>query len=363
MRVGLDITQAVKHKGRGIFRYIRQVLPPLAKVSPSLEIKLCVRGYRWWRRSQVSELLPDSTRSWLPISAWMSTRNLDLFHSFGNHLPVRSGVPLTFTIHDFRALDSPPEPGFGGDRLRRNIERASGVLCLTEHGKARLQYHYPKFNPDLIAMVPHGVDWSVFCPQDPEVASTTAKRYGLRQPFMLQLGSWFQHKNLELSIQAFSRSRARAEGHLLAFVGGDASQDYMALLNKLALSEGVQDSILWVENVSGPDLPGLLAAASCLLQPSRYEGFALPLLEAMAVGIPGVVSDSSCLPEISGGVWPIARQDDPTAFAAGMDAMVLDTQARNAAIQSGFERAAQFTWENTAQKTAAFFHRVLEITS
>jgi glycosyltransferase involved in cell wall biosynthesis len=363
MRIGLDITQAVKRQGRGIARYIRQVLPPLAKVSHSLEIKLCIRGDRWWRRSQVSELLPDNPRSWLPISGWMSSWNLDLFHSFGNHLPARSGIPLTFTIHDFRALDRPSGQDSGGDRLRRNIERASGVLCLTEHGKARLRHHYPEFNPALIAVVPHGVDRSVFCPQDPKIALAAAQRYGLQQPFMLQLGSWFPHKNLELSVRAFACSRARAEGQLLAFVGGGASQDYMALLTELARSEGVQDSIFWIENVSGPDLPGLLAAASCLLQPSRYEGFGLPLLEAMAAGIPGVVSDSSCLPEVSGGIWPISGVDDAAAFAAGMDDMALDGPARNAAILSGFERAAQFTWETSAQKTADFYHRVLESTS
>jgi len=175
MRVGLDITQAVKRKGRGIARYIRQVLPPLARVSPSPEIKLYIRGYRWWRRSHVSDLLPDSTRARLPKSAGLSARNLDLFHSFGNHLPARSGVPLTFTVHDFRVLDSPAEPGFGGNRLRRNLECASGVLCLTEHGKSRLQYHYPDFNPALIGTVPHGVDGSVFCPQDPRSCKDNRK--------------------------------------------------------------------------------------------------------------------------------------------------------------------------------------------
>jgi len=90
-------------------------------------------------------------------------------------------------------------------------------------------------------------------------------------------------------------------------------------------------------DVSGGDLPLLLSAAVALLQPSRYEGFALPLLEAMAVGVPGVVSDSSCLPEVSGGIWPIAGQDDPTAFAAGMDRVALDPAARATAIEAGLE--------------------------
>ena len=122
----------------------------------------------------------------------------------------------------------------------------------------------------------------------------------------------------------------------------------------------MSESLRWIENVSGNDLPPLLSASAALLQPSRYEGFALPLLEAMAVGVPGVVSDSSCLPEVSGGIWPIAGQDDPGAFASGMDRMVLDSESRTAAIEAGLLRAAEFTWEETARRTAAFFRKVLE---
>ena len=146
---------------------------------------------------------------------------------------------------------------------------------------------------------------------------------------------------------------------MLAFVGGGAGSEYSAELQDLARSEGVSESIHWIEDVSGDDLPLLLAAGAALLQPSRYEGFALPLLEAMAVGLPGVVSDSSCLPEVSGGVWPIAGQDDPEGFANGMDAVTLDDAHRSAVIRAGLDRAAGFTWEESARRTVDFFRQVL----
>jgi len=359
MRVGLDITQAVKRRGRGIAHYIREVVPRLADPALGLDATLYIRSDRWWRRSLVADLEPALPRGWLPLSAWLSSGGLELFHSFGNHLPAIARAPLTFTVHDFRALDRPPARGMGGDRLRRNIERADGVLCLTEHGRSRLLHHYPEFEPRRLAVVPHGVDRERFHPQDPELAAHAARKYGLEWPFFIQLGSWFPHKNLELSIRAFAQSRARREGYRLAFVGGGAPDEYATRLAELAGSEGVTGAIHWIEDVSGTDLPRLLAAAAALLQPSRYEGFALPLLEAMAVGLPGVVSDSSCLPEVSGGIWPIAGQDDPAAFAAGMDAMALDSQARAGAVRAGLERAAGFSWEETARRTAAFFRQVV----
>lgn len=358
MRVGLDITQAVKRRGRGIAHYIREVVPRLVDPQLGLEATCCIRGDRWWRRKLVADLAPGTRRAWLPASSWLSVGGLQLFHSFGNHLPLIARPPLTFTVHDFRSLDRPRGKGMGGNRLRRNIERADGILCLTEHGRARLLHHYPDFEPRRLAVVPHGVDRLRFCPQDPREAREAALGHGLDRPFFLQLGSWFPHKNLELSIRAFALTQARREGFLLAFVGGGASADYAGFLAEVARESGVSADIRWIEDVSGAELPGLLGAASALLQPSRYEGFALPLLEAMAVGLPGVVSDSSCLPEVSGGIWPIAGQDDPSAFAAGMDAVALDDTARSAAIRDGLARAAGFTWEQTARRTAEFFKQV-----
>jgi alpha-1,3-rhamnosyl/mannosyltransferase len=79
----------------------------------------------------------------------------------------------------------------------------------------------------------------------------------------------------------------------------------------------------------------------------------------MACGTPGVVSDSSCLPEVSAGLWPVAGTDDAAAFSAGLDRMALDGDARSAAIKGGLEHAAGFTWARTAQANDAFFRRVI----
>jgi alpha-1,3-rhamnosyl/mannosyltransferase len=287
----------------------------------------------------------------------MTTRDIQVFHSFGNYLPRFCPKPRTFTIHDFRLLDNPAKPG-GGSRLLLNIKRSDGVICLTEHGKERLLFHAPDYDPQRIAIIPHGVDRSRFYPYDPSTVQQATAQYDITFPYVVQLGSWFPHKNLELSIRAFARSQAFKNGIKLVFVGGGAPPDYRSNLNDLAISENVQDGLKWIEHVSGEHLPLLLSGAQCLLQPSRYEGFALPILEAMAVGLPGVVSDSSCLPEVSGGLWPIAGQDDAASFAEGIDAMVLDEGKRNKAIQAGLERAAQFTWENAAAKTADFLRKM-----
>lgn len=362
MRVGLDISQGVKRKVRGIARYIREILPLLLAESASsdgrFEPVLYVRGDRILRRGPLANLSKDAKTRWLPLRVFLPGRGLDLFHSFGNYLPARSRVPLTFTAHDFRVLDmSDASPG---GRLHRNITRSAGILCLTQDGKSRLLHHFPDYDPARLAVVPHGVDHGRFRPMDAGEAQAVAIRHGLRPPYLLQLGSWFPHKNLELSIEAYARSRACAENLRLAFVGGGATGEHRRRLEHLAGMFGVADQIDWVEDVPAEDIPAVLAAASCLLHPSHYEGFALPLLEAMAVGTPGVVCDSSCLPEVSGGAWPIAAQDDTEAFSKFVDDLVFDEGKRAAAIFAGLERAASFTWQETARKTIAFFKQIAQ---
>ena len=363
MRVGLDISQAVKRKVRGIARYIREILPHMleqgGRSQEYFEPVLYVRGDRILRRGPLGALRNGTETRWLPARLWLPGRGLQLFHSFGNYLPANSRVPLTFTAHDFRVLDlggSRP-----GGRLHRNVVRSSGILCLTEHGRSRLLHHFPDYDPARLAVVPHGVDHARFRPIEDREAIGAARRHGLEPPYLLQLGSWYPHKNIELSIRAYSQSRARAEGLRLALVGGGASKSYRHQLESLAHSEGVLDMIDWVEDVPADDIPGVLAQSMCLLQPSRYEGFALPLLESMAVGTPGVVSDSSCLPEVSGGAWPVAEQDNAGAFARHLDDMVFDGDKRSAAIAAGIERAAEFTWEASAKKTIAFFRAIVTL--
>lgn len=356
LRVGLDVTQAVKRRGRGIARYIRQVLPPLA--GEGIDPVLYIRAQRWFRRSLVADVTPERPRRWMPFNRVGG--DLDLFHGFGNHLPGRAGMPLSFTVHDVRALDRPA--GYEGKaRLQRNIARAAGIICLTRYGRDRLLHHHPELERRCLAVVPHGVDHAAFRPRPAAEAEATARGYGLTAPYLLQLGSWFPHKNLELSIQAFAKCRPRREGARLAFVGGGARPDYRARLEALAQAEGVAGAIDWVEDVPAGDLPGLLAASRCLLQPSRYEGFALPVLEAMATGLPGVVSDSSCLPEVSASIWPVAGQDDPGAFADAIDHVALDGAERRDAIERGLAHAAGFTWSRTAGLTARFFRDTLAL--
>ena len=356
VKVGLDVTQAVKSRGRGIARYIQQVLT--AMPSDGVESTLFIRGHRWFQRKLLSDLAPQAGRKWLLSGSRLNSQEIDLFHSFGNHLPTQSNVPLSFTLHDIRALDQPA--GYEGkERLQRNILAADGIICLTHYGRDRLIHHYPDLNRDLIAVIGHGVDHQTFRPEAIEHAPVLQKKYGIEGDYIVQLGSWFPHKNLELSIEAFSRSQSFAQGHELIMIGGGATSAYRASIDSIVERTAVGDKLRWIEDVQSKDLPPLLAGARCLLQPSRYEGFALPVLEAMACGLPGVVSNASCLPEVTAGIWPLAAVDDPAKFAEGLDLMALDTPERQDTIEAGLNHSQKFSWERSAQLHDRFYRRVI----
>ena len=360
MAVGLDVTQAVKTRGRGIARYISEVAPRLIQPEHRLNVTFCVRGERWWVRHRFAEIIAAPRRSWLPLAGLMSTSRLALFHSFGNHLPAWSRVPTSFTVHDFRSLDQPGGKDRSARRLQRNIRRASGIICLTQHGRTRLEQHFPDLGRCHVAVIPHGVNHRMFFPRERKALLSALAPIGLDRPYILQLGSWFQHKNPELTVRAFADSRARKEEHLLVFLGGGVDRRRMSQLYALCDAQGVTDCVRWIEDVPAPEVPLIVAGASAVVMPSLYEGFGLPLLEAMASGVPGIISDSSCLPEVAGGAWPMFSQGDVTDYAKKLDLVVFDAHVRREAIENGLRHARGFCWNRTASETARFFRDTLK---
>jgi len=217
-------------------------------------------------------------------------------------------------------------------------------------------------SPESVIAIHHGVDHDLFHPSDQKEASSVAKRLGIEGAFLLQVGSFFPHKNLELSLRAFALSRAYKEGLSLVFVGGGGSSSYDGKLKDLIRELGVGGRVCWVEHAEAEDLPKLYGAASLVLFPSRYEGFCLPVVEAMACGTPGIVSTETCLPEVSGNLWPISGPDDPDSFASGIDQLIFDADVRSEAVRLGLARAKEFTWEKCAKSTATFLKASIERT-
>jgi glycosyltransferase involved in cell wall biosynthesis len=353
LRVGFDVTSATSHRSRGIASYIRALLPALESAAPWIDPVLFLRNERWLRKEALADLLPGAERRWILDPLRVPLGDLDAYHGMGTHLPSRGGTPRSFTLHDLRSFDldgsSPEENG----RRVKTIRRADRILCVSEYGRERLLHHVPDLSPRDLEVIHHGVDHERFRPRERAECEAALAGAGITAPFLLQLGSFFPHKNLELSIESFARSRARQEGVHLVLIGG-GSKDHSAQLKRRCGKLGLSEEVLWVDGLQSPAVPLVLAAAEALLFPSRYEGFGLPILEAMASGVPGVSSNCACLPEVVGDAWQTCDPDDPDGFSAALDQTLFDGEKRAERIRSGLERARAFTWERCAARTAEF---------
>ena len=210
---------------------------------------------------------------------------------------------------------------------RDDLMRFYGV----PEGKIRVAY--PGVRPDLTPV------------RDPGLVKATLDRYGISSPYALYVGTLQPRKNLARLIEAFARVLEPCR----LVLAGKKGWLYSDVLRR-AESLGICHRVVFTGYVPDEDLPALLSGASLFAFPSLYEGFGLPVLEAMACGVPVVCSDVSSLPEVAGDAALLVPPTDTEALAAAMNRVLADEELRRTLIQRGLERARLFTWRRCAQE-------------
>jgi alpha-1,3-rhamnosyl/mannosyltransferase len=199
-----------------------------------------------------------------------------------------------------------------------------------------------------IAVIPWGVD-ARFAPQSDETTRSLKARLELPERYILFLGINKPHKNLVRLIEAFAQVRARSPGDDLTLVVAGVWDPRYPEARELARRLELGAAVRFLGPVSEADLPALYAAALAFAFPSEYEGFGLPLLEAMACGTPSMTSTTSSLPEVAGDAALLVPPTDVAAIADALTRLVTDSALRADLARRGRARALQFTWERTAE--------------
>ena len=277
----------------------------------------------------------------LPLA--LARDRVSVFHSPTGTLPLLAVCPQVVTIHDLFAA---VEPRWFATRMgwqlrttqRRAARSATAVIAVSECTRRDLVERY-SVAPERIRVVYNGLDHTRFRPLtvDPEAV---ARRFGLRHPFILCVGSLMPWRNATRLL----RAAARLDYGLL-FVGRDIwGTDQTA---RLAAERG-WDWAKFAGYVSDADLPELYAAARVFAYPSLYEGFGIPPIEAMACGTPVVASTAGALPEVLGDAALLVDPYDEDALTAALQAAAED---RGVLRQRGLDRAARYTWQRAASET------------
>ncbi|MCB0216670.1 MAG: glycosyltransferase family 4 protein [Chloroflexi bacterium] len=278
--------------------------------------------------------------------------------------PLRPTVPTLVTVHDLIPLLLPDY------RRRRSVRAytalvarasrsAAAILVDSEHGARDVRANLD-VDPARVHVVPLGVD-ARFRPQAPERLAELCARLDLPERFGLHVGGFDRRKNLETLIQAWVAVHA-GTGLPLVLAGrppapGDSLHPDPRALARRA---GLPESALRLPGfVTDADLPTLYAAATLFAFPSRYEGFGLGPLEAMACGTPVLASDASSLPEVVGEAGLLLPPDDPAAWSEALRRLLDDPGLADRMRAAGLARAAEFTWVRTARRTRAVYASLL----
>ena len=287
-------------------------------------------------------------------AAWLALGPPDVLHAtyYGRHRRPRGTGRLVLTVHDMIHELFPGDVGPHDDTAalkRAAVAAADHVICVSDRTRSDLcrLYGLPS---ERISVVPHGVRGLPAGDGPPPVPPGA--------PYLLHVGARGGYKNFALLLHTLAASpRLRNTFRVVAFGGGPWTAAERDLIARSGLGDG---SVLQV--AGGDDvLSALYRHAACLVVPSRYEGFGMPLLEAMAHHCPVVSANSGALPEAGG---PAADYFDADAadavdqLAASVERAVGSPARRAELLQLGAARAAQFTWERAARQTLQAYHRV-----
>lgn len=327
--------------------YVTQLLAGLAETSLAGQVEAVTRHPDLVPAGIAA--VPLRARSSELRMAWSLPRLLrrrrpDLAH-FQYVIPPGWHGRSVVTVHDLsfeRRGDLQPR----GDRVLMralvppSVRRAAVVLTVSEFSKADLVDCYGT-DPDRVVVTPNGVD-TIFTPDGPRHPGA---------PYLLFVGALQPRKNPVLAVEAL----AALGGDLrLLLVGPHKSglADVRAAVSRLGLDSRVE----LLGHVTRPELAALYRGAECFVFPSSYEGFGLPVLEAMASGTPVVAADGTALPEVAGEAAVLVPLGDPQMLADGVAQALADRDRLRAA---GLRRAAGFTWPALTERTVAAYERAL----
>jgi glycosyltransferase involved in cell wall biosynthesis len=321
MRVGVDTSPLVQTRA-GTARHVRGLLAAL-RDRPGIDLELLSFG----GPGRMSSVTRDAL--WYPLGLGRRARSLDVLHCTTFRGPVGTRVPTVLTVHDLAILRAPEafprwHRLYGRAGLTRVLRGADAIVAVSEFTRAET-IDLAGVSPDRVHVVSNGVD-AVFDPDGQRAEGD----------YVLAVATLEPRKNLGRAVAA-----ARELGVELRVVG--------------ARGWGGVDVDGWVGEIPDAELAALYRGARCVVYPSLYEGFGLPVLEAMACGTPVVTSLGTAMEEVAGEAAVLVDPLDVSAIAEGMRAAVA---RRDELVPLGLERARPFTWQRAADAVVALWREL-----
>jgi glycosyltransferase involved in cell wall biosynthesis len=364
MLIGIDASRAARAQRTGTETYSLHLIQALVETE-------CSHRFRLYTPAPISNLQSPSSnfeirvipfpRLWTHLRlAWeLKRRPPDVLFVPAHVLPLVCPVPALVTVHDLGYLHYPEahrrfDRWYLGWTTRRHVRLAARVIADSQATRADLVRHY-QADPARIVVVYPGRDESLTRVNDPETVEAVKARYGIRGNYLLYVGTLQPRKNLVRLVEAFAQIQTP---DLQLVLAGQKGWLYAGLLARVKTS-GLSGRVIFTGYVADDDKAALLSGATALVYPSLYEGFGLPVLEAMACRTPVLTSDVSSLPEVAGDAAWLVDPLDTEAIAAGMARLVADAGLRHTLVERGALQIRQFSWARAAHQILAAIESVI----
>jgi alpha-1,3-rhamnosyl/mannosyltransferase len=334
---------------------VLQEMPPAAKPPEWIKNSASIRTY--------PDFIIFAMRSahWLAFESRLrkavSSGRYDLYHETG-FIPAKvKGIPTVYTIYDlslrlFRDKHPKERVWFFDFFLPRRLQYTSHIMTISNYIQDEI-HHILDIPLEKISAVPLAPDRDIFSVQDQDTVINVLAELDIPEKYFLFVGSLEPRKNLQLIIKAMAGQHNPVPLVLAGWIGwGDKS--WVQEIARL----GLEDRIIMPGYLDDRTLAALYNGARGFVYPSLYEGFGLPLLEAMTCGCPVICSSAASLPEVAGDAALYVSPHDASGLARAMQQLADDDDLWREMKEKGLRRAAAFSWQYTAQKTFEIFERL-----
>jgi glycosyltransferase involved in cell wall biosynthesis len=369
--IGLDASRAARAHRTGTETYSLELIKALARlIAPRFLLRLYTphppRHADWPDSAQVETRIIPWPRLWthlrLAVELWQHPP--DVLFVPAHVLPLYCPVPAVVTVHDLGYIHYPethrPFDRWYLDRTTRRHTRAAGHILADSLATKRDLSDIYGANPERITVVYLGRDEQLAPVSDPHLINQTKTRYGIAGDYLLYIGTLHPRKNLARLIEAFHlacQALPASTRALKLVIAGQRGWLYDEIFARVK-SLGLERQLLFPGYIAAEDKPALLSGALAYLFPSLYEGFGLPVLEAMACATPVLTSNVSSLPEVAGEAALLVDPRRVEEIAAGLIQLISQAELRQHLVERGLRQVQKFSWDKAAQQVLEILERV-----
>lgn len=372
MTIGVDASRANRAAKTGTEWYSYNLILELAKIDSRNRYFLYSPNKLGGQLASLPNNFPEKVLNWPPKYLWtmlrlsweMKWRAPEVLFVPAHIIPLVSPAKTVTTIMDIGFISKPElypqkELKYHNFGLRQAIKKATKILTISNFSKQEMVKRCG-MDPDRIQVIYLGFDAGIFKPvKDKQKIATTLDKYKIPAdiPYFLYVGRLEEKKNTPGLIEAFARFKQESGSRCKLVLAGFPGHNYEKI-RSLIEENNLQSEIIETGWVDEKDLPVLLSASRTFVFPSFYEGFGLPLLEAMSCQTPILASDAASIPEVTNGAALLFDPYDVPDMAKKMSVITNNEVLRTDLVQRGLNRVKDFSWQKCARETLAAIEKI-----